>query len=205
MITLSDRMIIGVKGENTTLNEFYNAFRDIHKDYWVALRLAVLVVIKFFECKRCAFCCRFSPPSFKEWEAKRIAEFLGKNVRDLPLELYINVIGDEQRIYFKAKSPCPFLKGNSCSIYPIRGTACRSFPFEWLMYSLVPSYCQGSLEAIKKAIPFIMKNKDKLQKITNIMESDLRKLARNSEFKEEMRYKEYAPLVKKLFDLLEQE
>jgi len=179
--------------------EFEMVFRKIHENYWYALRTAVLVVIKFFECEKCGQCCINSPPIFTEDEARKIADFLKKRIEELPLIPVLHF----SRILYKTKRPCPFLsKDRKCSIYPVRGIQCRSFPFEWLMYSFVPVYCPGLSKAISKANSFIKRNLKKLQKASKELETDLQRLASDSLFKEKMQYLEYKPLVNKLFRLL---
>lgn len=199
----NDKIAVGLGEEQRDIiSQFERLFRGLHKNYWYALRISVLVVIKFFKCEQCGKCCINSPPVFKENEAHRIADFLGKNVEDLPLSPIILYF----KRFYKASKPCPFLsEDNKCTIYSVRGTQCRAFPHEWLMYSMLPVYCGGIVKALKKANIFIADNKDKLIRAIDIMENELRDLARNSAFKEEMRYKEYKPLVDKLFSIIENE
>lgn len=201
--SVNDKIALGLGEEQRdTISRFERLFRGLHKNYWYALRISVLVVIKFFECERCGRCCINSPPVFKEGEAHRIADFLGKRVEDLPLSPTTMF----SKKFYRASKPCPFLsKDNKCTIYPVRGTQCRAFPHEWLMYSMLPVYCPGAISALEKANIFIANNRGKLIRAISVMEDELRELARNSTFKEEMRYKEYKPLVDKLFSIIENE
>ena len=194
-----NKIYIGASSHNEIVNSFGSLFRGLHKNYWYALRICVLVVVNFFECEKCGNCCRYSPPTFKQEEAERIANFLNKQVNDLPLKPIFQYF----KIFYKAPKPCPFLNSdNTCSIYPVRGAACRSFPHEWLMYSMVPSYCPAIFKAIEKAIVFIKEHWDELINAIDYMEQELRDLARSSQFKEEMRYQAYKPLVEKLFEFI---
>lgn len=195
-------MLICEHGElRARLREFERAFRGIHRNYWYALRTAVLIVVSFFRCERCGACCRYSPPVFREEEAVRIARYLGRRVEDLPLEPFISL----SRRYFRAGSPCPFLgEDNKCTVYEVRGAQCRSFPHEWLMYSMVPAYCPALPKAIAAATKYIVENAEKVSRAATLMEYELSRLARDSGYKERMRYLEYRPLVNKLLRILEE-
>ncbi len=197
--SLSDRIQISEKSSEDTVREFGVVFREIHRNYWYALRICVLVVIYFFRCEKCGNCCRYSPPVFKEKEVIEIAKYLDKDISDLPLKPFIQYF----KVFYRAEKPCPFLDhDNNCIIYPVRGTVCRAFPHEWLMYSMVPSYCPGVIKALKKATRFIMANKKILKEAVSIMEDDLVLLAKSSAYKERMRHLEYRPLVEKLFQFI---
>lgn len=184
------------------LSEFERAFRPLHDNYWFALRAAVLIAIRFFRCEMCGNCCRFSPLVFSEDEAWRIAEFLGKRVEELPLRRVEYCVCGRVIIYYKAPRPCPFLSGNRCAVYEVRGSQCRAFPFEFLMYSLVPAYCPAIPKALRKAAEFISQNFDVLRRAVRVMEDDLKRLATDFDFKEAMRRCAYEPLVRKLFTII---
>ena len=185
--------------KNKVMERFIKAFRGLHKNFWYALRVSVLIVINFFECEKCGKCCMYSPPIFRKDEAEKIADFLGKSVDELPLSMFIQFFN----VYYRAPKPCPFLNSdNRCSVYEVRGASCRSFPHEWLMYAMVPVYCPAVFKAMEKATKFIRENEDKIRNAIVVMEDDLKRLAKDSKFKEEMRYKEYRPLVERLFGLL---
>ncbi len=198
-----DKIILGLdEKQQDIISEFELLFRSLHRNYWYALRISVLIVIKFFECEQCGRCCINSPPIFKEKEAHRIADYLGKKVEDLPLTPIVLYF----KLFYKAEKPCPFLsEENKCTIYSVRGTQCRAFPHEWLMYSMIPAYCPAITKALEKANSFIRTNREKIIKAIDMMEKDLKKLAGDSLFKEEMRYKEYKPLVDILFSILKKE
>lgn len=184
---------------NEISEKFFRAFRPLHENYWFALRASILVVISFFKCEKCGNCCRYSPPVFREDEVIKISEYLGLAIENLPLEKYEFL----SKTYYKANSPCPFLTDdNKCSIYEIRGRACRAFPHEWLMYSLVPCYCPAIPKALERAADFIANHTEDLKRAIAMMENELRLLASDSKFKEQMRSLEYSPLVKKLFEFL---
>lgn len=85
------------------------------------------ILAEFWNCRDCGICCR----TFEELpmyidEAKQIATNLGisyKTFKDTFTDKNHN-----KKDEISLKSPCPFLKHNSCSIYSIRGFICRTFP-----------------------------------------------------------------------------
>ncbi len=192
--------VVGSEIKNDIVEEFSRVFRGLHRNFWYALRISVLIVISFFECEKCGRCCMYSPPVFRRDEAERIAGFLGKSVDELPLTMFVQFFD----VYYRAPKPCPFLdkENKKCRVYEVRGASCRSFPHEWLMYAMIPTYCPAVFKAIKKATKFIKENKEKIQVAIEIMENDLKRLAGDSKFKDRMRYMEYGPLVKKLMQVL---
>src|SRR5438132_682079 len=82
-----------------------------------------------FECTRCGNCCTGAPGFV--WvslpEIYRIAEFLGLNDRDFGKKFLRKV---DQRISLieKPNGECIFYD-QGCSIYPVRPSQCRTFPF----------------------------------------------------------------------------
>lgn len=87
-----------------------------------------------FECARCGNCCS-GPPGYV-WvtknEIKAIAEFLGCTNETLNKGL-LRRVGLRYSLTEKRDGDCIFLKhkdGESvCSIYPVRPTQCRTWPF----------------------------------------------------------------------------
>lgn len=67
-------------------------------------------------------------------------------LKDL-IDFHTNHFGDKklissiQKEYWKLKLGCPFLVGNSCSIYPYRPLICRQY-----LVSSEPVYCKGSFK-----------------------------------------------------------
>jgi len=93
------------------------------------LDLDYVFVVKNLEqyCKKCGECCRRNSFPVSREEIRRIASHLNKPHRIVRKE------------YFSTSprwpgepclnSPCPFLRDNQCSIYPVRPSACLLFPF----------------------------------------------------------------------------
>jgi len=84
-------------------------------------------------CSGCSACCRwsgevvFSPHSLPE-----IAALLNLDERECA-ERYFDLAEDRYHLQAveTADGRCPFLIEDSCIIYSLRPTACRSFPYSW--------------------------------------------------------------------------
>ena len=79
------------------------------------------------DCLKCANCCKNYSPRFKTPDIKRISKHLKMKEGDLINNyLYIDGEGD----YVLRSKPCPFLGAdNFCSIYEVRPSDCRRFPY----------------------------------------------------------------------------
>ena len=60
-------------------------------------------------------------------EMHRIAEFLGIRFRDL-IKQYVRRVGERWSLIEKPTGDCIFFD-SGCTIYPVRPTQCRTFPF----------------------------------------------------------------------------
>lgn len=79
------------------------------------------------DCLQCANCCKGYSPRFKTPDIKKIARHLGMKDGDLINE-YLRV--DEDGDYVMRTTPCSFLQDdNHCSIYEVRPTDCKRFPY----------------------------------------------------------------------------
>lgn len=78
-------------------------------------------------CLDCAACCKNYSPRFKIPDIKRIARhFKLKESVFIETYLYLDNDGD----YVVKTKPCPFLgSDNFCSIYEVRPSDCRRFPY----------------------------------------------------------------------------
>jgi len=84
-----------------------------------------------FECKRCGGCCRGEPGYV--WlsgpEAIAVAGFLGMTVVAFD-EQFCRRLGERTSLIEKTNGDCVFWEHTiGCSIYPVRPTQCRTFPF----------------------------------------------------------------------------
>ena len=79
------------------------------------------------DCLQCANCCKNYSPRFKVPDIKRISRHLGlKEGSFIEKYLYLDKEGD----YVLKSRPCAFLDAaNFCSIYEVRPSDCRRFPY----------------------------------------------------------------------------
>jgi Fe-S-cluster containining protein len=79
------------------------------------------------DCLQCAACCKNYSPRFKTPDVKRISRHLGQKESSF-IDTYLRV--DEEGDFVVKASPCPFLgEDNHCSIYEVRPSDCRRFPY----------------------------------------------------------------------------
>jgi hypothetical protein len=89
--------------------------------------IAVLTKKQDEWCNKCGECCRQSTPiRMLSLEAKTIAHFLGISYKKFKQKYRLVPRGDGT--FDMPGRPCPFLKGNLCSIYKVRPIVCRYFP-----------------------------------------------------------------------------
>ena len=79
-----------------------------------------LEILEHFECDRCCKCCTEMPIHLNDEALERLARLDGDALFDKL---------DDNEVDNYLKSPCPYLNGDTCTIYEIRPTACRMFPF----------------------------------------------------------------------------
>jgi uncharacterized protein len=81
------------------------------------------------DCTTCANCCREMEPTFSEEEVERVARRLGVE-RQQFIETYLKrAEPDSENPWQTRTTPCPFLKGNRCSVYEDRPAECRGYPY----------------------------------------------------------------------------
>jgi Fe-S-cluster containining protein len=79
------------------------------------------------DCLQCANCCKHHGATFKPTDIKRIAKHLRMKEGDF-ITQYLR--SDEDEDYITQTLPCPFLgNDNYCSIYEVRPTDCRRYPY----------------------------------------------------------------------------
>jgi len=79
-----------------------------------------LEIQEYFECERCCKCCREMPIHLNDEDMERIYRLDGDALFDKM---------NENEVDNYLKTPCPYLKGNLCTIYENRPMSCRMFPF----------------------------------------------------------------------------
>lgn len=81
------------------------------------------------DCTSCANCCRSVKPSFSEEEVDRLAARLGMTRRQF-VDSYLEQNDDRDGNPWRTRAtPCPFLKGNLCSVYEDRPADCSGYPY----------------------------------------------------------------------------
>lgn len=87
------------------------------------------ILNEFFSCMDCGLCCRFFSilPIYEKEIAEAAAslEILPEKFKQRYTKTNEN---DMQNTKFSLKTPCPFLKANSCRIYNHRFLVCKTFP-----------------------------------------------------------------------------
>lgn len=78
------------------------------------------------DCTKCGNCCRKIRPVLSCSDIERFAKGLAISANQFK-ERYLVKCNGEKGFWFKTK-PCPFLKDNRCSRYPLRPKDCQSFP-----------------------------------------------------------------------------
>lgn len=79
---------------------------------------------RLIDCRKCANCCKYIPPSVRPGEIKSLSQKLGLD----PKEFIAQYLVKEGHTHFMDRQPCPFLKDNQCVIYDDRPKDCRSYP-----------------------------------------------------------------------------
>ena len=82
-------------------------------------------IIDFSDCSICGLCCKYEEVTLKERDVTRILRNLELDKKSfLDHYTHYNLITKETIMNI----PCPFLKKNRCTIYPIRPEICRNYP-----------------------------------------------------------------------------
>ena len=92
-----------------------------------------LMMDQLFQCQRCGKCCRgplLDGIAVLPSEVKRISAYL-KMHPDKFMDRYVKTRRSWR--HGVIPYPCPFIRGNGCSIYEIRPIACRTFPLDFQM------------------------------------------------------------------------
>lgn len=87
----------------------------------------------FYECQRCTACCRWpGEVRLDETEITRLAEFTGLSEHDF-IQRYARLTADRRGLALEdnPNGECVFLKGNDCSVQPVKPRQCKRFPNLW--------------------------------------------------------------------------
>ncbi|MDO4218900.1 MAG: YkgJ family cysteine cluster protein [Synergistaceae bacterium] len=128
-----------------------------------------------FTCKMCGSCCRGETGFIwiSNVEKQAIAEHLAITKEELEKKYLYPVHGkwSIRELSAKQNFDCIFLKGDRCTIYPVRPSQCREFPFwesmlcdeeEWEFYaSRCPGMNSGKHHTIEEIQKIIKEQKSK--------------------------------------------
>ncbi|MCX6553387.1 MAG: YkgJ family cysteine cluster protein [Acidobacteria bacterium] len=91
----------------------------------VVVRETTDEVWRHIDCQACGRCCRLDVVTVDDNDVARLARRLDITPAEFTQRHVKMVMGEQSMV----TGPCPFLKGNSCSVYEDRPTACSDFPF----------------------------------------------------------------------------
>jgi Fe-S-cluster containining protein len=96
-------------------------------------------------CARCGECCRrCSPIYIREKELDLLIVYLAEHRIDVSNSLRSLPYDGEG--YSLIASPCPFLDGSTCRVYPVRPEVCHTYPYNLFespgLGYVVPEFCQ---------------------------------------------------------------
>ena len=80
------------------------------------------------DCTTCANCCREMKPTFSEEDISRVGRRLGMDRQQFINTYLQKTEPSESKPWETRLTPCPFLKGNLCSIYEDRPGDCSDYP-----------------------------------------------------------------------------
>ena len=113
--------------ENLRFRQFLKGSED---DLDIDRRVAEITerVWAGIDCTTCANCCREMKPTFSEEDVSRVAGRLGMDLQQFINTYLQKTEPGESKPWETRITPCPFLKGNLCSIYEDRPGDCRDYP-----------------------------------------------------------------------------
>ncbi|MDH7570831.1 MAG: YkgJ family cysteine cluster protein [Armatimonadota bacterium] len=131
------------------------------QDLEAMVRAVADAVWRQVDCTACGRCCQVLEVSLDDEDIARLAKRFGLSPRAFARR-YVAGRGKER--CFGAR-PCPFLRGNVCSVYAERPKACRDFPYlhapgfrERLLllmdYSFFCPIVLNTLEVLKRRLPW---------------------------------------------------
>ncbi len=98
------------------------------------------------DCTSCANCCREVHPTFRDEEVDRLARRLGMERWQFIQKYLERTEGVCENPWQTRTTPCPFLKGNLCSVYDDRPADCSGYP-----YLYEPGFVTRTMAMIERA------------------------------------------------------
>ncbi len=129
-----------------------------------------------FHCAQCGACCRGEQGYvyLTFLDVIRLSAFFDRPMKDILAE-FTYYAGEYAQLF--VNFPCPFQKGNLCSVYPVRPIQCVAYPFWGTMLTANPLdnsdnpdldvYC----EPVKNFRPLKLLSQDSIQKIQEMDEA----------------------------------
>jgi hypothetical protein len=95
-------------------------------------------IVDAIDCTQCANCCRNLDVQLGEDDLERLSKGLVIPISEIREHVEIQDSDDPDIIGIFKPKPCAFLKGNLCSVYPYRPSACADYPqftpdFRWTL------------------------------------------------------------------------
>jgi Fe-S-cluster containining protein len=86
-------------------------------------------------------------------EARAIAKYLSMSFKEFMKEHIVRESNSQYGFVFKTTAPCAFLVDKKCTIYEVRPSVCRNYPFLTRGPNAMPNtiYVPGSCEAAREA------------------------------------------------------
>ncbi|MEO0234686.1 MAG: YkgJ family cysteine cluster protein [candidate division WOR-3 bacterium] len=110
---------------------FFEKFRDlddcVKKSFDIPVKRFYEDLKKILECRECGNCCREVIIVFEKDDIPILSQGTGIDEKELIEKTFI--FYEKHNVFVMNQSPCKYLKGNECSVYPFRGTECREFPY----------------------------------------------------------------------------
>lgn len=110
-----DEFIERLKGERVSKRRLDAALKALFRE-----------IMPYFDCTKCAACCKEAYVVLETQDIARLAGALGMK-RSAFREAYVGK--NEDRDTCLNQRPCPFLKRKLCTLYESRPDSCREYPF----------------------------------------------------------------------------
>lgn len=124
-IALIKQIASGNESERWELGEKIRSIDD-HEKLLEFTRDKLVLLKEEIPCIECGNCCRENIPLFSKADISRISAAADKEEEDMIEQHFI--WHETYGVYVMNSVPCPFQKGNLCSVYEGRSDGCRAYP-----------------------------------------------------------------------------